>query len=97
MTGPFYINLYHNVPWLSIDLTNEPKCLQDLMRYHERELNTFTTVLVEEHEWAKNTAAGYILKYLTLLGGLKTILIVWGDFGENINELMEIDTSTQNS
>jgi hypothetical protein len=46
------------------------------MRYYKRELNTFTTVLVEEHEWAENTPAGYVSKYLALLSGLKTILIV---------------------
>jgi hypothetical protein len=62
------------------------------MRYYERELNTFTTVLVEEHEWVENTSAGYVSKYLALLGGLKTILIVWGDFDEYTDELMEIDT-----
>ena len=65
-----------DVLWLSMDLTDEPECLQDLMRYHERELNAFTTVLVEEHEWAENTPAGYTSKYLALLGGLQTILIV---------------------
>ena len=59
MAGPFYVNPYRDVLWLSMDLTDEPECLQDLMRYHKRELNTFTTVLVEEHEWAENTPAGY--------------------------------------
>lgn len=92
MAGPFYVNPYRDVLWLSMDLTDEPECLQDLIRYHEREINTFTTVLVEEHEWAENTPAGYASKYLALLGGLKTILIVWGDFDEYTDELMEIDT-----
>ncbi len=76
MASLFYVNPYCDVFWLSIDLTNEPECLQDLMRYHERELNTFITVFIEEHEWAENMPARYASKYLALLGGLKTILIV---------------------
>ena len=55
-------------------------------------LNTFTTVVVEEHEWAENTPARYASNYLALLSGLKTILIIWGDFDEDTDELMEIDT-----
>ena len=55
-------------------------------------LNTFTTVVVEEHEWAENTPAGYASKYLALLSGLKTILIVWGDFDEYTDELIIINT-----
>jgi hypothetical protein len=59
MAGPFYVNSHRDVLWLSMDLTDEPECLQDLMLYHKRELNTFTTVLVEEHEWAENTGRCY--------------------------------------
>jgi len=92
MVGPFYVNPYRDVLWLSMNLTDEPECLQDLIRYHERELNTFATVLVEEYEWADNTPAGYASKYLALLSDPKTILIVWGDFDEDSGELMEIDT-----
>jgi hypothetical protein len=92
IASPFYVNPYRDVLWLSMDLTDEPECLQDLMCYYEGELNTFTAVLIEEHEWAENTPAGYASKYLALLGGLKTILIVWGDFDEYTDELMEIDT-----
>jgi hypothetical protein len=76
MAGLFHVNPYRDVLWLSMELTDEPERLQDLMRYHERELNTFTTVLIEEYEWVENTPAGYASKYLTLLGGLETILIV---------------------
>jgi hypothetical protein len=93
MAGPFYVNPYRDILWLSMDLTDEPECLQDLIRYHERELNTFTTVLVEEYEWAENTPAGYASKYLAHLRGLQTILIVRGDFDEDSGELMEINTT----
>ena len=92
MAGLFYLNPYRDVLWLSMDLTDYPECLQDLMRYYKRALNTFITVLVEEHEWGEKTPAGYASKYLALLGGLKTILIVWRDFNEDTDELLEIDT-----
>lgn len=75
-----------------MDLTHEPECLHDLIRYHERELNTFITVLVKEYEWAENTPAGYASKHPAHLCGLQTILVVWGDFDEDSGELMEINT-----
>ncbi|KAL3418447.1 hypothetical protein PVAG01_10163 [Phlyctema vagabunda] len=56
-------------------------------------VNPYRDVLwLKEYEWTEITPTGYASKYLAHLGGLETILIVWGDFDEDSDELMEIVT-----
>lgn len=42
MASLFYVNPYRDILRFSIDLTDEPKCLQYLMRYHERESSPYS-------------------------------------------------------
>jgi hypothetical protein len=47
---------------------------------------------VEETEWNELTPAGYTSDYLTLLGGLKTVLVLFGDGDEDSEQESEIKT-----
>ena len=77
--GSFYFNPYHDVLWFSFDFTDEPDYLRDLLRCYGEQLNYVESVLVREAEWEEFTPAWYMSKYLSRLGGLKSITVLFRD------------------
>jgi len=77
--GSFYFNRCHDVLWFSFDFTDEPDYLRDLLRCYGEQLNCIESALVREAESEEFTPAWYMSKYLSRLGGLKSIMVLFRD------------------
>lgn len=100
LAGPFYYNPQRDVIFFTIDVTDDYyQHMPFLDRYHKTELNTLETLLVLDSEWPESAeershrphGMGCTLDFVSHLGSLQTIQILWRGF-ESCNEsLMELD------
>ena len=81
-----YFNPRHDVLWFSFDFTDELDYLRDLLRCYGKQLNYIESVLVREAEWEEFTPARYMSKYLSRLGGLKSITVLLRDDEDDYDE-----------
>jgi len=100
LAGPFYYHPQRDVVWFSVDVADDyPTNMPILERYHKTELNTLETVLVLRYEWPelpvekgfRPRGMDYTLDYISHLGGLKTVQILWGRFELGSEESNELD------
>jgi hypothetical protein len=77
-TYSFFFNPSCDILWFCRELTGQPKCQRDLQLSYGGQLDTITTVLVEEAEWAYSTPARYTSYFLATLSCLETIVLVYG-------------------
>ncbi|CZT52253.1 uncharacterized protein RSE6_13542 [Rhynchosporium secalis] len=102
--GSFYFNPHHDVLWFSFDFTDEPSYLRDLLHCYGEQLNCIESVLVREAEWEEFTPRRYMSKYLSCLGGLKSIAVLFrdeedddsdgddgGDSDEDMDSVQDVD------
>lgn len=95
LAWPFYYHPQRDVIFLSVDTTDDyPEHMPVLERYHHTELNTLETALVLNGEWPIapwDTGSTHVLDYISHLGGLKTVQVLWPESASDIGELMETD------
>jgi hypothetical protein len=92
-TCPFYFNPSRDILWLCRELTGEPECRQDLESCYGKQLNTITTILIEEAEWTYCTPAWYFENYFPALRCLKSIILVHGVIDQAGNLITEAAAS----
>lgn len=84
----FFFNPSRDILWPSRDLNEEPGCRRDLQSYYGRQLDKFSTLLIEEAEWDYVTPARYTSDFLAMFKGVKTIVLVFGEYDEATGRLI---------
>jgi hypothetical protein len=84
--GSFFFRPLHDLLWFSLDLTDEKERLQDLVHCYGD--LSFQIVLVCEDDWSTDTPDGYMSNYLSPVGPLEEIHIVYDELDDD-GELVE--------
>lgn len=86
--GSFFFRPLHDLLWFSLDFTDEKERLQDLVHFYGDQLLCFQVVLVCEDDWITDTPYGYMSNYLSPMGPLEEIHIVYDEL-DGDGELVE--------
>ena len=81
--GSFFFRPFHDLLWFSIDFTDEKERLQDLVRFYGDQLLQIQAILVGEDDWITDTPDDYMSNYLTPMGPLEDIHIVYSEFDDD--------------
>jgi hypothetical protein len=76
----FYYSPSYDILWFSLDFDDEPfgeeTHHQQLKQYYGEQVDSITTILVEDVVWGSYMYDGHLPGNIALLGGLQTIVIL---------------------
>jgi hypothetical protein len=91
----FFYSPSRDVFFISRALSTQPQCVQALENLYRDQLDTITTLLVEDGEWTWSSPADYTEKWLGPLPGLETILVTYGGYDAVWVDYLRNDTSSE--